>query len=104
MARITLVRDSGYTDAIRDYTILLDGKQVASLKSGATASVDVAAGEHSITAKIDWCGSQTLRFSIREDESASFAVASNLRGLRMFLAIWYIIADRDNYLSLTRVG
>lgn len=104
MARITIVRDSGYADAVRPYTILVDDKEVASLKRDAAATVDIAAGEHSIVARIDWCGSQTLRFSIREDEDASFAVASSLRGWRLMLAAWYAIADRENYLRLTRVG
>jgi len=90
-------------DKVRAYRIELDGQAVGRINAGQTVEIRVATGEHSIVAKIDWCGSPPLNFDIREGETLQFECGSNLQGLRIFLALVYVFFLRHQYLTLTRI-
>lgn len=97
---ITISRDSGYADRIRAYLVMLDGKELGRLKNGVTKTFPLEPGTHKLVMKIDWCGSNTISFSLADGESASFNCGSSLRGARMFLNLYYILFARDQYLWL----
>ena len=103
MPRISVTRDSGYADALRAYQVVLDGRELGDLRPGETRTFDVAPGAHTLTMKIDWCGSKPLEIALAPDETAHFRAESNLRGIRLMLAIWYVLFQRDAYLLLERV-
>lgn len=88
MAHITLSRDSGWTDRIRKYRILIDGKMAAEIGNGETITLPVAPGAHILQARIDWARSAPLHFNT-ENDGARFLVRSNLRGWRVLLAFIY---------------
>ena len=100
MTPLIISRDSGYADRLRSYTILLDGKKIGELGNGETKTFSVAPGRHAISAKIDWCSSSALDFTVGEGECSSFRVGSNMRGLRIFLSLWYVLIARNEYLRI----
>ena len=96
MATLIITRDSGYADLARAYAVMLDGRQIGELRNAESKEFSVAPGDHTISAKVDWCGSKPLRFHIKENGILSFNIRSNLRGLMILLALWYVLFDRDS--------
>ena len=99
-ALIRISRTKSYADRLRAYRILVDGVERAKLKAGSTVDIPVEAGNHAVTAKVDWCGSPTVNVTIHSGSTTTMECASNLQGPRIFLAIFYITFFRDQYLTL----
>ncbi len=102
MAVLKVVRDSGYADRLRAYRVILDGEKIGEVRDGQAQRFTIAPGQHTISLKIDRCGSNTIEFTAAGDEEIWFQVRSNLRGLRMLAGFWYVIFDRHSYLVLER--
>src|ERR1700730_17740665 len=83
MASLKIVRDSGYADLVRFYEIVLDGKRVGKILEGATTELPVSPGPHSLSMRIDWCGSETIPFTVEEGSSILFEVKNGCRGVRI---------------------
>ena len=63
-ARVTFSRPpGGYRDRIRAYRLFIDGVFCGKIKRGGEVSVDVAPGEHTARAAIDWTGSPLAVFT-----------------------------------------
>src|SRR5664279_2250666 len=90
MALIRITRDRGFADRMRAYRVLVDGQEIGEIRSGETKEFPIAAGPHELTARIDWAGSQVIRFTAAEGTVSCFVARSNLRGARLLLALWYI--------------
>ena len=58
---ITLYRISEAANIIRRYHVEIDGKRVGSIKVGEVQHFPLVPGEHTLTIKIDWCRSHTLK-------------------------------------------
>lgn len=97
---ITITRDSGYADRVRDYRVCLNGTEIGRISNGQTKSFEIEPGEHKLALKIDWGGSNAVPFSIGSNQSCTFVGGSSLRGLRIFLSIFYVIFARSKYLWL----
>jgi hypothetical protein len=97
---ITISRDSGYADRLRDYRVLIDRIEVAGIGNGETKTLEVSPGEHDLSLKIDWCRSNAVSFEISADQTVKFCCGSNLRGPRLVLAIYYVLFARNEYLWL----
>lgn len=104
MATLKITRDSGYADLVRAYDVILDGKKIGELRNGESKEFSVTPGQHALAAKIDWCGSKTLQFHARDSNTVSFNIRSNLRGLMIFLVLWYVLFDRDSYLLIEKTA
>ena len=104
MTSITVTRDSGYADALRAYAVKIDGKEIGKLMPGESATYPVTPGQHTLQASIDWCGSKAVPFSVQDGANAAFSLHSALRGLWIFLALWYVLFDRSGYLVLNRTA
>jgi hypothetical protein len=102
MASLTIVRDSGYADRIRKYKVVIDGVVVGHVSNGETKEFPVSAGCHHLCMKIDWCGSKLIEFTATEREAVTFRARSNLRGFKLFGALWFILFDRNSYILLER--
>ena len=102
MASITVQRDTGYADALRAYTVKIDGREVGKLMPGESATYRVTPGSHTLQASIDWCGSKVIPVSVKDGETPAFLLNSALRGLWIFLALWYVVFDRSGYLVLKK--
>ena len=103
MATLAVSRDAAYMDSLRAYWVVVDGNRVGKIKNGQSFSFSLPPGEHTIMMKIDWCGSSTINFTVREGETVYFRTVTRLRGVRMLLAPWYVIFDRFGYIVLERV-
>jgi len=100
MATIKIKRGSGYADMIRAYTVILDGKQVGTLRRGKEIVLHTAAGTHTLQVKIDWCSSNPVSFSIADAQSKSFACGNSTKAILAFL---YVILWPSDYLWLRLV-
>lgn len=74
MAILYLRRTSEYLNRWRRFSIYIDGKQIGLIGNGETREFNIPPGQHSVYSKIDWCSSQALSFSIKENEVLAFKV------------------------------
>lgn len=97
---IKLTRDSGWTDRIRSYHVVVNGEKVGEIKNGESKNFDIAPGTHEMMIKIDWCSSNLLTFDVKANEDVSFECGSNLKGIKVILAFVYVLFMRNKYLWL----
>jgi hypothetical protein len=100
LALLKIVRDSGYADRLRAYGVIVDGKTVGEIKDGETKEFPLSDGQHELSLKIDWCGSQTIHFTTAQGDALTFDAKSNLRGPKVMAALWYALFARSSYLYL----
>jgi len=96
---------SSWSDRLRSYDVVLDGREVARLKNGASASPEVAAGQHEIEAKIDWVSSNRVSLDLSDEDAVHLAVGNDVdwgKGVwGTWRAIWRTLATKqDSYLKL----
>src|SRR5581483_369638 len=99
-ATISISRDSGYTDRLRNYRVILDGEEIGCLANAERKNFTVVPGQHNLVVKIDWCRSNMVSFTILSDQILHFQCGSNLRGSRILLTALYVFFLWDNYLWL----
>jgi hypothetical protein len=80
MATITLKRANEYINKMRDYTIIINGKKAGTIANGETKTFTTAAGQNTLAAKIDWCSSEAITFTINDDEIKNFKVSGFKNG------------------------
>lgn len=103
-ASITLTRDNGYVDLVRDYRVMVDDKEVGRIGQSQTKQFAIEPGTHTVRLKIDWCGSPTLTVDAIEGETVKLECVSALRGWKMCLAIFYVTIWTKEYISLQRAA
>ncbi len=101
MALLKIVRDSGYADRLRTYKVVLDNKEVGKVGDGKTIEFAISAGQHSLSLKIDWCGSNTIQFTALDGDVITFDAKSNLRGPRIWAALWRALFARNSWIVLS---
>lgn len=100
MTKIVVRREKSHLqDIIRDYTILLNGKEVARVSNGAEAEFDVEPGKHTVQMKIDWCRSLALDVNVDAEKTVTLLCGPNFSLLLGFL---YITVWRNKYIWLRR--
>lgn len=104
MASLTITRDKGYADRLRAYKVVLNGERIGEIRNGETKEFSICPGKHTLSLKIDWCGSDTAEFAVDREEKLAFQVKSNLRGKPGFLSLWYVLFARNSYLLLERTS
>lgn len=104
MASLTIVRDSGYADRLRAYTIVLDDEKIGEVKDGETKRFSLAPGNHRLALRIDWGGSKTVEFTVTEADHLTFQAKSNLRGPRVILSLWYVLFEPNSYLLVEQIS
>ena len=98
MPSLVITRDRAYADCLRSYRVLLDGKFAGTVAPRGELRREIGPGEHVVEVRIDWCGSQPMRFTATGDHH--IAVKSALRGWRLALALVYILFLHRSYLTL----
>lgn len=99
-ASITISRDSGYADAMRDYLVMLNDKEIGRLANGKSQTFTIPPGNHILKLKIDWCGSNTIELNALTNDNLQFQCGSSLRGLKLLFSIFYVIFAPNKYLWL----
>lgn len=102
MAELMLHRRASlWQDRVRDYHLLLDGREAGRVANGATLRLELSPGHHTLQMAIDWCRSPPLEISLAEGESARLECGANAHPL---LALLYISLWKDRYLWLRRAS
>lgn len=96
MAAITLYRNNDTMNLLRNYRIYIDGELAGRIANGESVGYDLAPGEHTLTAKIDWCCSRDIHFEIKTDEHLSFNVSglnhsNKIIGAAVLLVATYLL-------------
>ena len=100
--QLKLTRDSGYADKARDYIVLLNGQRIGEIGDGEQRVFDIPAGSHELSLKIDWCTSNTLSLNVAQGKRFCCQCGSNLRGLKLFTALYYATLGYKRYLWLAQ--
>ena len=74
MAKINIQRTNEYNNRLRDYQIYIDNKKVGAIENGGNKDFEIEEGNHTIEAKIDWCGSPKVNVEIINGETKSLKV------------------------------
>lgn len=77
MTTIQISRPKEWTNRIRTYKIYIDNEKIGDIANGETKDFMVAPGKHTITAKIDWCGSPEVTIDTGSDEIRYLKVSSS---------------------------
>lgn len=82
----------------RAFEILLDGQTAAALRRGHEATVQVSAGHHTVRARLNWLGSQTVDLDLAEHDQAHITCrpAFRLPVLIWPWALFYAVFVRRN--------
>lgn len=80
MATIRIQRTNEYNNRFRDYKVFIDGTQVGTIANGETKDFSTTAGEHSVTAKVDWCSSPDVTVTLKENEAVRMSVGGFKHG------------------------
>jgi len=100
MTKIVVRREkSNLQDIIRDYTILLNGKEVARVANGAETEFSVEPGKHTVQLKIDWCKSLALDVHVETGKTETLLCGPNSS---ILLGLLYITVWRNKYMWLRR--
>lgn len=77
---VRLVRSWNYKNSQRGYWVFIDGAKVGVINNGEIVECLVNAGHHSVTLKIDWCKSNTIKVVVGKGQTAVLEVC--MRGLK----------------------
>jgi len=74
-ALLSIQRPSGYPYAVlRRYKVEVDGRVVAKVKRGQTASIPLEGGQHTVRALIDWGSSPAVELQLAPGDEAKLTV------------------------------
>ena len=68
MAKLIIKRTSEWNNRMRDIGIYLDGEKIGTIGNGEIKEFEIEPGEHTLKSKIDWCGSETLKMNLTDNE------------------------------------
>ncbi len=102
MPTLIINRSSEYTNRLRAIKIIVDGKEIDTIKNGETKRFDLPEGDHQVQAKIDWCTSNVVQFRISEGNIKTFNLTSFAKHSRfgIWSAAYYISFAPNKYLRL----
>ena len=69
MAKFIILRSSEYVNRMVSYSLLIDGKRAGIIADGQTKEFEVPPGQHTVVAKIDWCSSPEISFTLDDTEN-----------------------------------
>ena len=75
MSKITVTRSNEWNNRLRQYTLYLDGEKLGTIANGEIKTFDVPPGTYHLKAKIDWCGSREVEFSITSGQMKYFRLS-----------------------------
>lgn len=91
---------ANWQDRMRDYVVVVDGKEAGRVGNDAEARIEVGPGTHSLHLKIDWCRSPKVEFSTAAGEAVHFECGPNASP---FLVLVYVTLWKNRYIWLRRL-
>lgn len=104
MATIRIKRTNEYSNLLRDYKILIDGQQVGTIANGETKDFSTTVGQHTVTAKIDWCSSPDVSVDVKENQTIALNVCGLKTPIEFLFLIYCLTKGRNRYLTLEVVN
>jgi len=92
MATISIQRRKEYINGARSYKILIDGQKAGTIANGETRQFNTTAGQHTVTAKIDWCSSPDMVVNTDDTTIKTLTVSGFKNSNRMMRIAGGIIA------------
>ncbi len=86
-----------WQDRVRDYTVLVDGKEAARIGNNSETTIEIDPGTHSVRLQIDWCHSPEIEVSVSSDDTIRLECGPNANP---FLVIFYITLWKNRYIWL----
>lgn len=83
----------------RQFMIWVDGRRVAAVRAAWAVRIPVASGRHTLSVRIDWCGSPGVEFEATPGREAAFECGCDLTEWQRF---YYPVFRRNEYLFLRR--
>lgn len=93
----------GRTDRRRSYKIFIDREHRVTLRHGEDAKVSVAAGAHTVQARIDWCRSRRVDLDLGDQQRAVLLCQSGIKSPLLGLLYATLWSGRYIDLQLIRV-
>ena len=78
MSKIIVYRNTEWANKWRTIDLYMDGEKLGSLEDGQTIAFEIPTGNHSLEAKIDWCGSNTIELMMEEDDIVNLEITGFL--------------------------
>ena len=100
MPTIRIQRTSEFQNLLRDYKLVIDGYEVGRIANGETKDFTTSIGQHTVTAKIDWCSSNDLVVDVRDNE-VKILKLSGFKNDKWLFAIIFVIMMLNLVLSVT---
>lgn len=75
MPVIYIQRDSEWANKMRSFELYLNGRKIGDIGDHEIKKYAVPPGVYSLEAKIDWCGSQPLAFTLGKDDTIHVQVS-----------------------------
>ena len=98
---IRLKRQSGYMDKIRKYKIFMDGVNIGEINDGEMKELNGSPGKHTIHLSIDWCKSNKLEITLKENEVLELECGNSMKGFEILLSYLYITILKNSYLWIS---
>jgi hypothetical protein len=76
MAKIKIKRTNEWNNWTRQIGVYMDNQKIGTILNGETKEFDVPSGQHTVRAKIDWCGSKNLTIQTNENEIKTVTISS----------------------------
>lgn len=102
MATIKITRSDEYINRMRAIKVFANDKLIGTINNGETKEFALAPGAYNIKAKIDWCSSNTLSFTLNENDIKPVVLTSfsKLKTISGFTILYYLIFAPSKYLRL----
>lgn len=106
MPAIYIKRDSEWANKLRNFELYLNGIKLGEIGDRQTKKFVVPPGTYKLEAKIDWCGSKPLTFTLGREESihvqvSGFVMSKYFMPSAMLIALLYFFLYlKYNYNSL----
>ncbi|GAB3189781.1 hypothetical protein FHX75_111487 [Micromonospora palomenae] len=97
MATLILGRPPYDSALLRRIRVTVDGRRVAGLRPGRSASLTVESGQHVVQASLDWTRSEALTVRVGDGETVALEVSCPVR------AYWQTWAAPSRALDIRRV-
>ena len=98
---IEVFRPKQFYDLARNYKLLADDKEIATIKRGITQTVSLPENVQFLQAKIDWCSSPKIH--INELNSSKVIIENSFASnfvKALLLPLYYITFGKNKYLSI----
>ena len=94
MAKLIIKRTSEWNNRMRGIGIYLDGEKIGAIGNGEIKEFEIEPGEHTLKSKIDWCGSETLKMNLTDNETkkvelSGFKLGKFMMPIALIISIIY---------------